>query len=239
MSGIQYRKRWGKRGRPKSTPGVLVTRLPKDYYKNKKPATVDTVKRIVDSNIEKKYELVYGVGVTLNNVATWMAVNLFMPAQALGDNSARVGDKVKLKPYFDFNYTLRSDTTGSLAHTTRIIILQWHDMVPSFNASNILQDNTIGERSILSPYSHDEKNRFTILYDRTHITGLGNNTLDSGGVPTVLHRHRRIKIKKTQIQFLNAGTTYKNNQIYLCAFSNVATYAPNISYQAKFLYTDA
>lgn len=207
--------------------------------KNNKLATVGTVKRIVNSNIEKKYELVYSSGTVLPNVASWIQTNLFMPAQGLGDNSSRVGDKVKLTKYFDFNYCIRADTTGTIAHMCRIIILQWHDMVATFNASNVLQDNTIGDRSVLSPYSHDEKNRFTILYDKTHTVGLGLNTVDSGGLPTVIHRHKRIKVKKPQIQFLNAGTVYKNNQIYICAFSNVSTYAPNLSYQAKFTYTDA
>lgn len=207
--------------------------------KNQQIATVGTVKRIVSYNQEKKYELVYLAGSTIPNVAGWIQTNLFMPVQAIGDNAARTGDKVLLTPYFDFRYIIRADTTGTLCHSTRVIVLQWHDMVATFNASNVLQDNTIGDRSILSPYSHDEKNRFTILYDRVHLTGCGLNTVDNGGLPTVVHRRAQVKIKKRQTQFLNAGTVYKNNQIYLCVFSNVSTYAPNISMQAKFTYTDS
>lgn len=209
------------------------------YYKRKPKtqlATVNTVKRLLASNQEHKYFRVYLTGYTLPNVASMYSVNVFTPPQGDGD-SDRTGDLVKATS-MDFRYQLRGDPLATYDQQARIIVLQWHDMVASFNASNLLMDNTIGDRSILSPYSHDEKNRFTILYDRVHNIGVGPSTT-ANSLPTLITKNAKVNIKRKKIQFLNAGTSYMANHIFVCVFANVSTYAPTLSFQSVINYTDS
>lgn len=142
----------------------------------------------------------------------------------------RDGDQLTIRS-LQFNYVLTlADTTNVM----RVILFQWFDSTQSVQPipSNILIDTAIG-RAVASPYSHDYRYQFKILYDKTHV--LDSNT------PVINRRVflKRFPFKHKKIQYVGASSTNHNNGLFALVISDSAVGPnPTITYSGKFNFSD-
>jgi len=110
--------------------------------------------------------------------------------------------------------TLAADTTNLL----RIIIYRWHPSASSApSATSILQYTGL-QNAPNSPYYHDQRRLFTVIYDHTFPQVLvGDNSN--------FHINKVFKLRPKEISF-NAGTTNGSEKLFMLVISDSGA-APN------------
>lgn len=166
-------------------------------YTKKKAVTVKDVKRIVKeyekSVSENKYSDITSTLASLDY--NGQSVDVSSVAQGTTD-STRIGDQLK-PTSLRLAYWLNGESFSSIV---RVIVFRWLPDtglgVPS--VANILQHygSALG---VLSPFIHDTRSQFNILYDKVH------KVSNSGGSELV-HVDATIKTAKL-IQYNAAGVT--------------------------------
>jgi len=149
---------------------------------------------------------------------------------AQGDTDiTRDGDQLWTRS-FEFNYiSIGVDTTNAM----RILIFIWKptstpvvtDILAFGNGTNVAPG---------SPYNHDRRSDFYILYDALHSYSLGGPDCISKKIliykiPTYLRK----------AQYVNQGTVGANHIYVLFISDSAAATHPTIAYNSKLNFTDA
>lgn len=189
---------------------------------NKRSHIRKAVRREIESYAEKMY---FPAPSNLSVSSTPNVVSLSDVAQGDADTN-RDGDQLSLTSIEFRGYIATGDTTNVL----RFIIFQWYpnDSFYPPTASDILLTAASG---FISPYSHDGRFQFKILYDRSF-------SMSTNWQPYLTFHKYVTKGFRRKIQY-NAGGTTGVNKIYLLLVSDSsAAPHPTISYYSKLNYRD-
>jgi len=221
-----------------------VSHDPKDWggVIHKQRGLNKTEKKQVNKLINKKFELkfftqAYFQTVPISVVPQQMSV---VP-QAITD-SARIGDTMTMKS-IQIRGQLEKATLDVLdSNYVRVIIFQWHpntvNLTPT-NAQLFLNDPSTASIMWRSFYIKDNREQFTILYDRIFkLTGFLANNNGTTQSSYVINQFVKIRFMKKIIQFSNASVNGEN-QIYLTTLGTSATNPPSLQLSFRFNYTDA
>lgn len=202
------------------------------YYKrrtNKK--FVKAVRRVIEKTIEKKYlHNKSNSSVSSSGYALWPDI---VP-QGTTDIT-RVGDQVTIRS-LRFKIMCTVNVTSAI-NWVRCLIFQYF---PAFDSSSITATtyplNNILLDAVtypyLSPYSHDNRYNFRILYDKTRL-------LDTVNVPVVMFKGIIKKFARRKIQYYSASSTNCVNGLTVLLISDQTTNLPTFVYSLKFNYSDA
>lgn len=210
------RTRMGRRRRSKNT---MVTR-----------AFATKVHRVIRQTAEKKYYSFSSNTAPISDLGTLL--RLTEVAQGTTDVT-RIGDQLTIRS-LQFNFSaLVADSTNLL----RLVIFQWFEQtgtIPTYpDMSQILIDTGSG-RAVFSPYSHDYRYDFKVLFDRTYV-------LDGVQVPVITRKIfiKRFPPKHRKIQFVGASNTnYTNGLFALLVSDSAAATHPTVTYSGKFNFSD-
>lgn len=182
------------------------------------------VKKILRGSMENKYHD------TLLSVTEEFGGTVYSISDVpQGDTDInRDGDQLNQRAV-RLRYSVRN---ADATNMTRVILFRWkQDDTP--NVTDILSATFVGgARAPLSPYHHDGRSRFTVLYDK--VTGSdAYNSLrvrDSGWI--------NLRNKK---QYMNAGsTTSGSNKLYVLIITDSALEAsPLVELVSRLTFTDA
>lgn len=179
-------------------------------------------KREMNAILNRRSELKFyvtnqgGVNIT----STWAVAKAALISQGTADED-RTGDRITWCGNIEMiiNVINATGVNSDLYNNCRFILFQWHpndSTAPT--ASNILLNGVTGSVDTSSHYSHDNRQLFTILWDRTFKT-VGN--FQGAGTPGtsdsqsgIVHFTIPMMRAKKQVQFLS-GSTAGTNQLYL------------------------
>lgn len=185
-------------------------------------------------NAHKTQELKYSEGnspaVLTSN--TWQFFKITGPTVGTADQN-RIGDQIEVK-----NVELRWSAyiqpgfvvvNGS--DSVRVVIFQWTaDDTTALVPNSVFQSSGFGI-SYLSPYTHDTRYEYKILYDDIV-------TLSSNG-PDAVDRVVLVNPARKKVQYINGGVTGTNN-IYMAIISdNNTANAPLYDYYFRVHFFDA
>lgn len=198
----------------------------------KKPMKWVASKRYVRTQLAKENEMKYfdtNDAFAVSDVSTIRQLSNI--AQGTTDTS-RVGDEVAMK-FLRFKYTVK--TEGDRYNLLRVIVFQWYThstyRVPTI--AEILQ-STANSYAIHSPYIHDYRHSFGVLYDKVH-----RMVYDADNEAMIVNKKVPLKYAKKNIHF-EAGTTDGANKLYLLVVSDsAAVNHPSILYYTRLWYTDS
>lgn len=152
-----------------------------------------------------------------------------------GDSdSSRDGDQVYLTS-IQFNWTLFIGTGPSSADNvmSRLILYQYFDTITggSAPATGSLLISVASEANIInSPYNHDQRYKFRVLYDKVvSLNPLANRGASDSVMITKFPRHK--------IQYESGGVT-GINKLFLFVITNSSTNQPVINFYTKVNYKD-
>lgn len=214
-----------------------VARHRRRRHRSKRTKVAKSVKKYVNKKIHQDDETkffdrttVAGVGLYDTFSSSGNQYELSNPAQGTTD-STRVGDKLRLRG-LRLRFTL---VPGDTTQTCRIIVYQYkgNSSLHTPAISEVLQSAYIGVDSPLAPFTHDYRNQFIILMDKTI-------TLDSVSHPVKSYKKKvPLKYAKKQIAF-TAGSTDGSNKVYMIAISDsTAAPHPQINFICRLFYDDA
>lgn len=203
----------------------------KSAQSKKQVATKEYVVNKLKREIEHKYLDINEVPVNIV-LGTGFMERLTSISQGQTDIT-RVGDKATLTS-LNLKYQI---TGGDATNLLRVIVYQWHpnSTLAAPTAANVMQYFNIGDnREVLSPYTHDYKGQFTILFDRLHSTTLvGSNQAISWQGYVSLRRARK------QLEFTAGGQEAANHIYLLVLGDSTAVTHPTFTYLARVMFTDA
>lgn len=164
---MPYRRKAGKNGYKR--PGYRA--CGKMVYGDARKALLVArgVRRLL--NVEIKNHDVQQVGVALSN--TMVITQLSNIAQG-GTTNTRDGAQCKMLG-IDFNYLLTISANASRPAVRIMLVLDKQTNQAIYTIADLIEDVSASD-NIVSPRNLDNKHRFTILYDRTHVLGLQGNT---------------------------------------------------------------
>lgn len=209
MTGYTYKKHTYK-----GTTGMYRKKLSGTAQKQVKKIA----KRVVDANNEHKYHDRFDNAAVLD-VAGQM-YNLTITSQGLSDLDNRIGDSIKPLG-FEFRYNLIAGTTAAVPYFCRIILFSWFDNVTAPTVGSIIQLVGIYQ-NILSPYFHDQRQKFTILYDKTYCVQ-PPGTVATADTGNNLCHFGIIKKKFSKKMNYTAAAGQCSNSIWMLAISDDAT----------------
>lgn len=186
--------------------------------------------KVVQRNQELKYYVLSYAAATQN--ATSTITDLLVPTQGVPDTS-RVGDRIKLAStmWICYSVTVAANITSTRC---RVILFQWHPSsqlaIPT--AANILLVGPTGAIDTFSPYIHDLRSQFKILYDKVHTLSSVTNYEDG------VKRNISLKGASKQCQFYGAGTNSTNVIYALFISDQVGGNSPTIEFQSKIWFRD-
>lgn len=188
----------------------------------RKLATVATVKKMIAFNHEKKYNNNTRNSLGVDNAGTIDAI--CQPSQGSSDTT-RDGDAIVVKS-IDLRFNVIG---GDATNFTRFILFQWKP-----DTSPIVGDILLSSAGLanVSPYNHDNKQMFKILYDTSVATTLN-------GPNAVTRRKLVFKGFNKKLQWQGGGAV-GTNLIYLLMISDSAAAShPQVTYTCYSTYTDA
>lgn len=200
----------------------------------------DKQKKQVKTLIKRRQELKFYVAqVNIGAVSTTPGVGAFFaPAQGTND-SQRDGDRAELCGTMDIRMSVfpNTDTYNFL----RFIVFQWKpNTTPT--AADVLLTGPTGAIDILSQYSHDSRQQYTILMDKNLYLNGYHTAVGETGASYAVIRHYKIKLGKKvhkDVQFV-AGTTAGTNKLYWIIMSDSGAIPhPNYSLDAKTFFRDS
>lgn len=199
------------------------------------------VKRIVNSNIETKYQNIAQGQLQMSStprIASQILVN-----QGFTD-SERIGDRIKLKS-IKYKFFLHQNPTFSTTYNyARIIVFQWHAMTQTAAnpvAGDILLQGAGGGEDYTSQYNHDKRTQYHIMWDKTFKL-VGNALSDEPFQDSAaIMASTPFLIPKWKVIDYDAasGTTFTNKIFVLDVSSGTSSLGPIFFYTGKLLYTDA
>jgi len=172
-----------------------------------------TLTNIVDQVVRRTAELKYYTN-TASHIYTssgGSVTELFQPAQGMTDHT-RIGDRVKTVSW-EMRYEVANFNTSITAaniDALRVIVFAWK---PNNGASPPLLNELLLTSAILSPYNHDRRQMFRVLYDRTH-------TICPTTTKTIQYfrAYGRISKELQNVQFSSA-TTEGTSKLYVWTLS--------------------
>lgn len=235
-----------RRGAIRSKSKSLYRRV---YGKKLNRRELKQVKRIVNVSQETKF---LDTPILTTAISTTPTISdLSIVPQGQTDNT-RGGDRIKWYNQALLRYTfLGAESAIVLANDiynqVRLIIFQFHPSAVAGTtpvASQILLPGPTTFIDIHSHYSHDGKQDFTILYDKT-FTMVNNFKDTAAGYTTYMANHvkyvnLRLNLKRArkQVQYVGAGINGTNKIYEMVISDSGATPFPSFTRQARLYYKD-
>lgn len=197
------------------------------------------VKAIVNNTLRENVELKYYDGSPTYQYPISVTAVIFplsVPAQGDGDTQ-RDGDRIKLKKiHIRGNLVYSSDVTNIV----RVIWFQWKpNTTPT--AAGLLLNGPSGFIDVHSEYSHDFRQQFNILKDKTYKL-IGNGLAATSPLTSDSVQLFKFTISKgfnTQLQYAAGGVTGTNLIYYLAISDSSVISHPALTFNAKVMYTDS
>lgn len=189
---------------------------------NTKVVTEKTLRRDINKLAEKQY--FPAAGGSGNSFSTNYVAGIVVAPVRLSSvpqttspstDFSRKGDQLQIRS-LEFNYSIfyvGATITGNTQPLLRMIIFQWNnlDTTPP-TANDILLNDTIPDEAMNSPYDHDRRYQFRILYDKV-------SQFSSQGKRSDNKRVKIINFPKRNLQFI-AGGLNANNHLYYMVVAN-------------------
>lgn len=164
---------------------------------------------------------------TVPNTATLVLLN----GSSQGDSTAQhQGNQFRLKSV-NLNYSLCIHASATDTLVRVMVILDRRPDGAVFTLAELLVDSTAGD-NVISPYHHDYKRRFRVLYDRKHSLGSNNKGKALGKAYKALNNIQRFTGTGATISSIEAPS------IYLVFLSDEATNTPTITYYSQVRFID-
>jgi len=207
------------------------------------------VKSIMSRRQELKYT-VAGLNLQAMN-STPLIYGITDIAQGDTDTN-RNGDRIMLVGKIEVRYKAAVDPGNTLAQQRvhfRVIIFQWHPVTISGGANepaptDVLLVGASGAIDTTSPYNHDQRQMYKILYDKTDLMIGPGTVIGLSYNPSMnIFRQRRISTKRCskQMQYVAGSSVNASNHIYFMWFADVGASAqnPTISWETKVFFRDS
>ncbi len=216
----------------RSASGALVAAYPFKVsskgtvtYKKRKSFN-SKVKGVINAMAEDKYHDVNQTAFSTD--FSWKIDALSSVPQAAGASTdlTRIGDEIRGR-YIDLRYQIAA---GDVTNLFRICLVRWNgDGTPA--AADFISLNSSANAAI-TPFKHDNRNLFNVLYDRLH------STTTSGSNQSV-NVMKRILLRNKRINYLAGATTNVKGGLYLIYVSDSAAAAhPAINYHTRLSFSD-
>lgn len=194
---------------------------------------VNKINKIVKGNELKDLPILLSIGAVSSVGAVYVAVHEIAQGN---DNGQRNGLKVVLKR-LSFNYTYRSALTCSQPTYYRIMIVTDKRQVPGTNPTVL---TLLEELKYDSPYNMDNRSRFIVHYDKTHVTDRAQDNLNtiqfggrSGGFVS-----KTLKLNSTVKYNGSAANTIVQNGMYVMLIQSDAVDAGQMAFKGYIQYQD-
>jgi len=205
-------------------------------YQNKlNPRQKNQVKRIVNQNVDKKYN---EDSITDAYPMTTTPVTFQLSIIPQGQTEhRRIGDALHLTSVNIRFGMLIGDSTNNC----RIIFYQWKPV--SFpSPSNILSPGIDGTNiDVYSMYNPEYESEYKILYDKqVLLQGFGTAASPFGPGSEKIFKKTIAKKLLKKLSYVNGSSTVGSNQFYYLVVSDsLAAANPTLSMKVRFNYTDA
>lgn len=160
--------------------------------------------------------------------------------QTVGDNNTnRTGSKININGLqMKFRVTTDTETDIQQSSAVRVIIFKGkHENQVAYTPSDILR--AVGSKqSLIGPYNHDDRNRFTIVCDKTVILASGNNNALSAGWQSDMLFQCNKGFKGHKVIYATTTTNVEHGGLYLMYMSDSATTegAPLLHYGGRLTF---
>jgi len=194
-----------------------------------KKTVARTVKRIITSNVEKKYIDVAPLNGNFNNV-NWNITSLFSPSQgsAVGE---RVGDKCKYN-----KFSLRMVVQGTITASVRIMLIRWKPnnstLSPITSVTRIFETAVNNGTAWKGEFNPVYRNQFVVYMDKTFVINPHSALL---AFNKLIIKKRKVKGTLT---YDAGGASTGTNQLYMIFMSDVSTNIA-VSSHMRIWFTDA
>ena len=206
------------------------------YFRMRKKREIKRFKRNLVRTAEKKY--VYSSTSGAVSSSGTVSSDLVTIPQGDTDNQ-RNGDQVDIRS-LRIGYKIAIDgATPDSYNQLRIMIVQVKDSlyVPAFTAGTSVLHDSNNPQALFSPYSHDNRYRFRVLYDKTHTVVLGSN--GDGPTPAIIRKANIRRFWRRRIQFGGGGSTPNVGSIFMMAISDSGVIShPTLYFSYKLNYSD-
>jgi len=191
---------------------------------------------IMNSRQEKKFFSIYATRFAPPTGTVATNFSLSEVTQGDGDTN-RDGDQ-----FYVTSIQMKYHYLGNPAYSTnvqyvRIILFQWTDSIASATVPSIqaiLLDVSSNDAAVVSPYNHDTRYNFRILYDKTHGIGLASTTMP----PQTFNESVIITKGFTPKVQLEATGTGGTNKFYMLITGTAATNPGILSVHTKVNFKD-
>lgn len=190
------------------------------------------VKRLVHVQQELKFWDVSTNAYGIDN----SGVTFTLSAVPQGDSdSHRDGDRLYIRKM----YVRGQIEFGDSTNIVRLIFYQWKPSTTPILGS-ILLNGPSGSIDVHSQYSHDYRQQFKILYDKTFVI-IGNSSSATSPYTPVSIRQFQFTLRRLnhQMQFIGGGTAGTNQIYYLAISDSAAPSHPALTMSTKLMYTDS
>lgn len=206
------------------------------------------IKKMLASTLERKHIDTYVDSSTTYPLMSAPTITQLNVISQGNSESTRIGNKINYKSFTGrFHVVVQSpvDNTDNVI-STRVVILMWKpNSTPT--AGQIFQSVSTATKALLSPFNHEYKKQFMVLYDSGIVDVYpiyGNN---GAGTPakqnTGMEMHFNIPLIVKPLTGLSAdyngsSTTDSSNRIYIVYGADIAAKL-DIEGWARVSYTDA
>lgn len=203
------------------------------YGINKSKNFVRSVQRVITRNQEKKYHVSSGDWTATNATA---AIAQITNVSQGDTDTTRDGDQIYLKSVYS-SWLVRTNQTVPNASSVRMIIFQWFNTNGTSPVVGDILLSTTAATVIHSPYTHDTRYQFRVLYDKT-VTVV---PYDDQYMETKVGPMRRLitRIPKRKLQYVAGSATQGVNQIYFLRVSDDNDSPPDVQNYFKVNFTDS
>lgn len=211
------------------------------------PKQTRAVQRLINKNVELKHLDTVSASAAYSNVAGISGVPFDIPIGT--SDVSRIGDRIKWVGHIKFKLEfVNSLGVGADAYNSiRLCIFQWHP-TSTPTANEIFYNGPTGAVDILSQYNHDERQQFSILWDRTFTTVGNNQAATSPGTSIMTTGPRSFKIPLTakyipsspfspDVQY-NGALTGANRLYLFYVTDSAAIPHPTMAFSCKVVFRD-
>jgi len=189
-----------------------------------------TVARIARKAVKRQAEHKYAIILDTSESIDYSGIlyHLTPTTQGTSDVSHRIGDTIQLTNIEFMGATFYGDTYNLV----RFIMFQWKD-----NSIPVISDVLIGTyvgtaEAVHSPFNHDTRKKFKILYDTTYVVSEATNQ------QAKLHHYKK-SFKNCKVQYEAQASTAPYNGVYCIWISDSGAVAhPHAEFIAKMTFID-
>lgn len=194
----------------------------------------------INRNIELKESDMNIASTALNPVGI---VRSFVDAIAQGTaDNQRVGTMIS-PTSLQFRAYLRSNTTTVGPSTSRLIVAwdkQADQLNPPVSGANGVLDSTVVTNELLSPFNHDNIERYTILYDKVFTLNVNSSTSSTTTVPNGKYIKKKIKLSRNiRYGTIGAGVPITNNLVFIWLTDTLLAGQPTFEMGSRLYYKDS